>query len=281
MRILLTGSTGFLGKYVMKELAERKLEVIAAIRTIPKKAAGNIKYVEFDLALLNENENYFEYFDRPDLCIHLAWEGLPNFKDEFHLRDNLPRHFLFLANLLRNGLRELTVTGTCLEYGIKEGELSEEMDCSPVTAYGEAKLELFRRLEPLATKHGASLKWLRLFYMFGEGQNERSLIPQLEKALLRGDESFPMSGGEQQRDFLPVETIADYIVQLALRPDWTGISNVCSGRPQKVKAFVNEYLKNKGRKINLQTGVYPYPDYEPMAFWGSTARLNKLLKNKN
>lgn len=281
MRILLTGSTGFLGKYVMKELSERKLEVIAAVRTIPKKAASITKYVEFDLARLNENENYFEYFDRPDLCIHLAWEGLPNFKDEFHLTDNLPRHFLFLENLLRNGLRSLTVTGTCLEYGLKEGELNEDMNCSPVTSYGEAKLELFRRLEPVAAQHGASLKWLRLFYMFGEGQNERSLIPQLEKALVRGDENFPMSGGEQQRDFLPVERIAEYIVKLALRADWKGISNVCSGRPQKVKDFVNEYLENSGRSINLQLGIYPYPDYEPMAFWGSTVRLNKLLKNKN
>ena len=281
MRILLTGSTGFLGKYVMKELADRKLEVVAAVRRIPKKGAGNTKYVEFDLARLNENENYFDYFGRPDLCIHLAWEGLPNFKDEFHLKINLPQHFLFLENLLRNGLKDLTVTGTCLEYGLKEGELSEEMNCSPVTAYGEAKLELYKELEVAAAQHDAALKWLRLFYMFGEGQNERSLIPQLEKALLRGDESFPMSGGEQQRDFLPVETIAEYIVQLALRPDWKGISNVCSGRPQRVIDFVIDYLKHKGKTIDLQTGLYPYPDYEPMAFWGSTARLKKLLRNKN
>ncbi len=281
MRILLTGSTGFLGKYVMKELAERKLEVIAAVRTIPKKAAGNTKYVEFDLTRLNENENYFEYFGRPDLCIHLAWEGLPNFKDDFHLKVNLPRHLKFLENLMRNGLKNLTVTGTCLEYGLKEGELNEDMDCSPVTAYGEAKLELYKELEVIATQHEAALKWLRLFYMFGEGQNERSLIPQLEKALLRGDESFPMSGGEQQRDFLAVETIAEYIVHLALRPGWKGVSNVCSGRPQKVKDFVNDYLKRKGKMIDLQTGVYPYPDYEPMAFWGSTARLNRLLTNRN
>jgi dTDP-6-deoxy-L-talose 4-dehydrogenase (NAD+) len=265
----------------MKELARRDVEVTAAVRNVPHDTGNRVRYVEFDLKRLNKEKNYFEYFGRPDLCIHLAWEGLPNFKEAFHINENLPRHVLFLENMIRNGLKNLTVTGTCLEYGLKVGELTEEVLCDPVVSYGEAKLKLFERLAPVANENNASLKWLRLFYMYGDGQNEKSLIPQLERALQRGDENFAMSGGEQQRDFLPVEKIAAYIVSLALKSDWNGITNVCSGRPQKVKDFVNDFLKNTGRSINLQLGIYPYPDYEPMAFWGSTARLNKLLTGEN
>jgi dTDP-6-deoxy-L-talose 4-dehydrogenase (NAD+) len=35
-----------------------------------------------------------------------------------------------------------------------------------------------------------------------------------------------------------------------------------------VKDLVNEWLKTNGWEVNLNLGFYPYPDYEPMSFWG-------------
>ena len=75
--------------------------------------------------------NYFNFLKSPSL-IHLAWEGLPNYKAAFHVEENLPRHFPFLKNLIKNGLKDLTVTGTCFEYGMQEGSLQEDMEVFPV-----------------------------------------------------------------------------------------------------------------------------------------------------
>ena len=60
-------------------------------------------------------------------------------------------------------------------------------------------------------------KWIRLFYMYGEGQNPNSLLSQLQTALQNGDQEFNMSGGEQERDYLPIEKVAEYIVTIALQ----------------------------------------------------------------
>ena len=44
-----------------------------------------------------------------------------------------------------------------------------------------------------------------------------------------------MSGGEQERDYLPIEKVAEYIVTIALQDNISGIINCCSGKPIKVK----------------------------------------------
>ena len=89
-----------------------------------------------------------------------------------------------------------------------------------------------------------------------------------------------MSGGEQTRDYLPVEKVAEYIVKIALQKKVDGIINCCSGVPVTVKDFVEAYLKAVGKTIKLNFGYYPYTDYEPMHFWGSTEKLNKSLAEK-
>ena len=86
-----------------------------------------------------------------------------------------------------------------------------------------------------------------------------------------------MSGGEQVRDFLPVEEVAAYVIKIALRPEITGIFNICSGKPVSVKQFVENVLSSMKKDIALNVGYYPYPDYEPMRFWGDVHKLNLII----
>jgi dTDP-6-deoxy-L-talose 4-dehydrogenase (NAD+) len=282
-KVLVTGSTGFIGKYVVNELLKRDFHVIASSRAsdIPEEWKGKLSgWVPLDLSSLDESADYFSICGSPDLMIHLAWEGLPNYNAEFHYAENLPRHLLFLRNMIQGGLRDLTVAGTCLEYGMQEGCLSEEMNCLPSNPYARAKHELLLALTPLAEKYAVSFKWARLFYMYGKGQNPKSLTSQLDAALERGEEAFNMSGGEQERDFLPVETMAAYIVELAIQNRITGVINCCSGKPVRVLDFVEHYLAKRGARIKLNTGYYPYPDYEPMFFWGDNKKIKSIINNE-
>ncbi len=282
MKIAVTGATGFVGRYVLNELLKFDHQVIAAVRNKNSTTAlpKSIKIIEFDLDNLQPGKNYFSEFGKPDLLIHLAWQGLPNYKEKFHLEKNLPSHSVFLKNIIDNGLQDLVVTGTCFEYGIKEGCLSEEMESDPQNAYAIAKDKLRKFLEDLHKKHQYNFKWIRLFYMYGKGQNPNSLLSQLESAIERGEKVFNMSGGEQLRDYLPIEKVAENIVKIALQNEITGIINCCSGRPVKVKALVENYLKETDKTINLNFGYYPYPDYEAMAFWGDDTKLKKIVTNE-
>ncbi|MDQ6756639.1 MAG: NAD(P)-dependent oxidoreductase [Bacteroidota bacterium] len=279
MKILVTGATGFVGKHVLNELLKYDHQIIVTIRNKVSVTdlPDAIKVVELDLDNLESNKNYFTETGKPDLLIHLAWQGLPNYKEKFHVEKNLPSHSAFLKNMVENGLQNVVVTGTCFEYGMKEGCLSEDMESDPQNPYAMAKDELRKFLEELQQQHPFTLKWIRLFYMYGEGQNPNSLLSQLESALQKGDEVFNMSGGEQIRDYLSVEKVAEYIVKIALLNEITGIINCCSGNPIKVKTFVENYLEEKNKKITLNLGYYPYPDYEAMAFWGDDKKLKTII----
>jgi nucleoside-diphosphate-sugar epimerase len=284
MKVLVTGATGFIGNYVIEELLKYKVEIVATSSNEEKARQqlwfDNVKYIPFDFENFDSTTNYFLYFNEPDIVIHLAWEGLPNYKSSFHTEKNLPRHKAFLKNLISNGLKDVTVTGTCLEYGIQEGELKEDMPAQPSSSYAIAKNDLRIFILELQQQFNFSFKWVRLFYMFGKGQNENSLLSQLDKALANNDEIFNMSGGEQTRDYLPVKTVAEYIVKIALQTNIAGIINCCSGVPVSIKGFVEQYLKSIDKTIRLNLGYYPYTDYEPMHFWGSTEKLKKALAEK-
>src|SRR5436305_1109209 len=129
-KVLVTGATGFIGNYVIKELLKHDVEIMATSSNEEKAKQqlwfDDVQYIQFDLNHFDASTNYFLYFDQPDILIHLAWEGLPNYTSSFHTEKNLPRHKALLESIVKNGLKDLTVAGTCLEYGMQEGCLTED-----------------------------------------------------------------------------------------------------------------------------------------------------------
>lgn len=260
MRVAVTGATGFVGRHVVAALGRRGI--------VPTTTRVDIH---------NPPADAFQRLGSPDVLVHLAWAGLPNYKSPVHLEFELPKQERFLELLVDSGLRCLVITGTCFEYGMQSGQMSEEMEPRPFTPYAIAKDMLRRRLEALKAEKSLALTWARLFYLYGEGQAEGSLLPQLRRAVERGDRVFNMSGGQQLRDYMPVEEVADSIVTLALSGVDNGTVNICSGKPVSVADLVREWIDRNHWTIDLNLGHYTYPDYEPMEFWGDRSKLDRLL----
>src|ERR1700744_2289792 len=149
-RILVTGATGFIGNHVIEELLQRGYQVMATSLHESKAAAfpwfSKVDYISLNLDRIDAGTDYYAYFKSPDAAIHLAWEGLPNYREAFHIEKNLPAQYAFLQNLLLNGLPDITVTGTCFEYGMQQGCLSEDMEPAPANAYAIAKDELRKKI---------------------------------------------------------------------------------------------------------------------------------------
>ena len=280
MKIAVTGASGFIGRHVITKLLEQGVDVVAVTRdaTHLEKLNRSVSVIEMDIAC--PPVKCFEKMGSPDILIHLAWDGLPNYSSLHHYEVELSRQYDFIKLMIEGGLSSLVVTGTCFEYGMQSGQLSDSALTKPTNPYGYAKDALRQQLEYLKSKNPFNLTWARLFYMYGEDQPRGSLYPLLRDAVRRGDKIFNMSGGEQLRDYLPVEDVANQIVQLAeVRAD-IGPVNVCSGKPISVRSLVEHWLKENGWSIELRLGYYPYPDYEPMDFWGDANKINLIFKNK-
>lgn len=280
MKVIVTGGTGFIGNYIVKQLLQHDIDVIVTGTNI-KEANCRDWFTKVDFIELDINKpltNVFkEKIASSDKLIHLIWSGLPNYKELHHFEKNLMPQYFFLKKVIELGLSDITITGTCLEFGMQNGCLIADSFTDPQNPYALAKDTLRKFLQQLQQKIDFKLKWVRLFYMYGKGQSEKSILSQLEKSIEYGDQTFNMSGGEQLRDYLPVSEVARKIIEISLQNEIDGLFNCCSGKPISIRKLVDNYLAENKTKVELNLGYYPYPDYEPMAFWGDNS--NKL-KNK-
>lgn len=276
MRILVTGSTGFVGRHTVERLVKSGHDVIATARN-PKKASlmpwfNKVEFIECDLAA--DFQILLNLAPKIDAIIHLAWTGLPNYLDFSHIEKNFVISLNFLHKAIISGVPRIVVAGSCLEYGLQEGALKEATNTHPITAYGFAKDALRKSLQFLKNKYNFDLKWIRLFYVYGEGQSSGSLLSQLDLAIESGDEVFNMSPGDQIRDFVPIEYAAEVICMSVDSSALQGVINCCSGNPKSVLDFVKERCIKKGSNIALNLCFYDYPSYEPYEFWGVSESLN-------
>jgi glucose-1-phosphate cytidylyltransferase len=105
---------------------------------------------------------------------------------------------------------------------------------------------------------------------------EYQLSALLEKAIAEKRLSFDMSPGDQLRDYLSIEEVAERFARAIVRPDISGVINCCSGRPIAVIDLVERHLQIRSSSIRLNRGGYGYPDYEALAFWGIPEKLRGL-----
>lgn len=280
MKIAVTGANGFIGRHVVAELERRSISPVLVVRPSSDDSSLFAEHVVVSVDLREPPANVFDLMSQPDVLIHLAWAGLPNYNSLHHFEEELPAQYRFLRGMLACGLKNLIVTGTCFEYGKQSGPLNEEMETRADNPYGFAKDTLRRQLQFLQKIKTFNLTWARLFYLYGEGQAENSLLSQLKRAVKRGDKEFNMSGGEQLLDYLPVSEVTKHLVSLAVMTRDNGVLNICSGNPTSVRSLVEGWIKENNWSIDLNLGYYPYPDYEPRAFWGDRGKLESCLESQ-
>jgi nucleoside-diphosphate-sugar epimerase len=274
MRVVVTGASGFLGTPTVAALAEYGAQVVSVSRhgTLDDSLSLRVDITDPSTwpALLTPV--------RPDRLIHLAWGYLGDFNDPRHYLELLPAHLRFLAWCVRNSITDITVAGTCFEYGLAEGRMIEEMAAQPVTAYGIAKDSLRRAMEHLACTVPFSLKWARVFFVRGDDVQEKGVFRLIRQAAERGDSSFPLSWGEQLRDYLPRDQVGRFLARFCLQNGVQGVVNCCSGVPLSMRRMIEEYSR-QWPGMRLEFGKVPYRSYEPMAFWGSRERMDAVMRS--
>ncbi|SUD68727.1 NAD(P)-dependent oxidoreductase [Pseudomonas putida] len=281
LHVLVTGATGFVGRHLVAELLARGCRVRALARDEQRARSmpwfDQVQFVAGDLQQANVGR-VARWVDGIDVLAHLAWPGLPNYQGLFHLEQNLMADYRFIKQVVEAGVSQVMVTGTCFEYGMQNGPLDEQCSARPANPYGLAKHSLHQFLQALRLHHPFTLQWARLFYLHGEGQNPNSLLAALDRAIDSGAASFDMSAGDQLRDFQPITQAASQLAGLLHCRDFSGVVNCASGQPVAVRSLVEQRLHERGAKLHLNLGRYPYPTHEPMAFWAVTDCLRQLLQ---
>ena len=281
MKIAITGATGFIGRHVRSLLVKTDHVVVLVVRNVKKVGdrAANEEIVVADLS--QARTDWFELFGKPDAVLHLAWGGLPNYMDSYHVDVELPMQLKFVQSLIDSGLKKLVVAGTCYEYGLSSGAISESQMTNPNTPYGIAKDSLRKALFEIRSKKDFELTWARVFYPYGEGQSENSIYSQLTKAISSDEKEFAMGSGVQMLDFIQVTRVAKALRTFVTEKKGVGLINVGSGEPQSVIEFVKKLIYHFESNIVPRVGAVADREYESLSFWSDNDLLDSLALSFN
>ena len=264
--VVVTGATGFVGKHLVENLLCNGYKVTVLVRDVGRAIfnanSKNLSVIEFDLEMRGR------MLDLPvgGTLIHCAWQDVRNTLSMKHIEEHFYSNYRFLKNILSFGIRNIIVTGTCYEYGLRCGAVSSYTQTQPNTPYALAKDCLHKALRMLQCENNYNLIWARLFYIYGDDQDPATVISQFDRALEGGEEFFNMSYGEQLFDYLSVKEVASNLTRLLNYRD--GVINVCKGEPVSLRRLLERRMVEKDKSIKLNLGHYEYRRQDSMAIWG-------------
>lgn len=238
MRIFVTGGTGFIGRPLIRLLVEQGHCILVLTRSLHKTNVQKIRslqYIQGDLRHLQEIESAVKNF-RPEIFIHLAWEGLPDYSLEM-CRKNLESSLNTFSLAVKSGCACILSTGSCWEYAARKGMLKEEDQLDSSSLFPAVKNAIRCIGEAIAHENGLRFYWLRLFFVYGPGQRRRSLIPSILEALSR-DEIPRIQTPQNRHDFIFVDDVARAIASVIQRQPKNTVYNVGSGYSTAVEEII-------------------------------------------
>lgn len=235
MRVLVTGGSGFIGKHVVTRLLKEQHSVLIFAKDEMDGNAlsrNGVTCIAGTLDRIGDSSSAIEDF-APDACVHLAWEGIPDYSAETSFRnlDNSVKVMDFVAGM--KTVKKLVVSGSCFEYGKKMGPCRESEPANIQNYFAWAKDASRSYMMLKCRDAGISLLWLRFFYVYGPGQRGNSLIPSVAGSLMK-DIAPSIKMPCNANDFVYVADVADAVATAVAKDVETGIFNVGSGSSCKV-----------------------------------------------
>ncbi len=275
-RVLLTGSSGFIGRCTPALLAPLGYEIHAVGRHGRPGTSPGLSYHVADLLDGRETEAVLSRV-QPTHLLHFAWYTVPG--RYWTAPDNL-RWTEASLRLLRafeaHGGRRVVMAGTCAEYDWRYGYCSERLTpVIPSSLYGTCKHALQQVVSAHCAEVGLSSAWGRIFFVYGPYEHPSRLVPSVIRALRQGVPAR-CTAGTQLRDFLHVRDVAAAFVAL-LDSTIEGPVNIGSGQPVEIRRLIYAIADTLGRRDLVELGALALPASDPLAVIADVARLHDDL----
>lgn len=285
MKILLSGGSGFIGRKLLNffEQNHKKFEILNISRSSKFKKNNNISHIELDLNNIDNGADEIKNF-RPDIFLHLAWQGIPDYSEEISKINYL--NSLKIINFVINETccSKIISTGSCWEYndGNLIGKCDEGIITKPQKSFSIYKTKIFNDIIKIADEKGILLNWLRLFYVYGPEQKNGSIIPSLINDI-KNNNKININYPSNKNDFIYIDDVVKIIVKFTLNDNPSGIYNVGTG----IATPIYDLLKIIDFEINnnyqLSNKYLKSIDIDMcnQNFFACTNKLKKYFNNLN
>lgn len=254
MKILITGGGGFVGTALTKEF---------------KKTADTIHLLSARIGDESAEAEIKSF--HPDVVMHLAWEGIPDYGAERSAK-NLVEQLAFYKALKGAKCPKIIVVGTCWEYGASSGKIREDATCMPTSPFSVTK----HALRVIGGKYfdpDTIFIWTPLFYVYGVGQRPSSLVPHLIETAVSGNTPTLMTPGAAN-DFVHVDDVARALIALAKKNVPGGTYNIGSGKLTSVMDIV--HMVCSAFTVPLPKGAQVIMREKPKGFYADISKIKRV-----
>jgi nucleoside-diphosphate-sugar epimerase len=283
-RVLVTGATGFIGSHMARRLVTEGAEVSVFMRTSsdPCLLADVLDRVAVHEVDICEEDAVGAAMMQicPDVVFHLAAIGMsePFVSPPVAVRVNVQGTLHLLEAARKCGVRRFVHSGTAYEYGdAATGDTPNQEVLDPVNTYAASKAAARAFVRLYARIYGLPTVNMRLFAVYGPGQPPKTLISSAVCAALE-DRDFPMTPGEQMRDFVFVGDVVEGYLRAAVAAGVEGVSiDMGTGRACKIRKVVTKLFEMSGSRGKPLVGALPYRPSETMKQVADTHVARELL----
>lgn len=262
-----TGSSGFIGKYLVDALRGSNIDVFEISR-----ATSSIDVT---------NWNQVKKIPAQDILFHLA--GLINIPQAFvNPRDVYFTNCVGTLNMLEwcriHDVKKMVYVSTFV-YGVPQYlPVDEKHPTAPNNPYSQSKLMGEELCEAYCRDHGLNVTILRLFNIYGSHQTGNFLVPQILRQLSDGE--VVLGDPSPKRDFLYISDVVNALVA-ASESDMDGcnVYNIGSGKSysagEVADTLVDTYLEQTGKSASIK---YTY-DKRKSEIADTIANIDKVKKD--
>lgn len=280
MKIFLTGASGFVGANLLRELVERRQHEIAILLRSKESAwriidiLPKVKVILGDLYRIESFETHLAAL-KPDVFIHLAWDGVLGNKRNSPIQwRNIPATLELVEIASRVGAKHWIGLGSQAEYGPCENKINELSSTKPTTLYGMSKLATFNLAQRLCNDLGIRFGWLRLFSSYGPADNPNWMIPYLIESFLKRERP-KVTRAEQLWDYIYIKDVATAIVALVESHEAAGVFNLGSGSAFHLRSVIEKIRNLVDPALPIGFGEVEYRQDQIMYLQADISRLKK------
>jgi nucleoside-diphosphate-sugar epimerase len=274
--LFVTGAGGFVGAATVRAALAAGHEVHALVRRPGAvRLAGLTGDLHVHVADLSDSDAISAILNeaKPEIVIHPAWEGVGGALRAGDVQfENIRTTVALVDASITAGARKFVGFGSQAEYGRIERRISENDLPCPFLLYGAAKLSALHLSRQRAQEAGLDFAWLRLFAVFGPGDNGNWLIPSVAAQLMRGV-APKCTAGTQKTDYLHIDDAAAATMAVAVTDEATGVFNLCSDAPVAVRAIIERLRDLAAPGLQLNFGEVPFGPNQIMHMEGDNSRL--------
>lgn len=271
MKILITGSAGFIGYHLAKKLLSSNNIVYGVDNlndyydvSLKKRRLANLKHPNFNFNEIDivDNDKVYSYISvtKPDLIINLAAQAGVRYSLE-NPKAYIDSNIIGFGNILEsaklNGISNIIYASSSSVYGNSmEIPFSESSnDLQPISLYAASKLSNELIAKSYSYNFEMNLIGLRFFTVYGKyGRPDMAYFSFTEK--IKNDEQITIyNEGKMSRDMTYIGDIVkgiygciDYIMNNDVNNE---IFNLGNNNPVSVWDLINHISKYLGKKVNF------------------------------